>query len=74
MGGKVQFLFILWAVFKNEIIGWSSLTPVSGRCVYAGVAEVSVIVANQYKRLYGIQNLVYVWRFLFVFIKFISEI
>lgn len=27
------------------LIGWAALTPVSGRCVYAGVAEVSVYVA-----------------------------
>ena len=27
------------------IIGWAALTPVSGRCVYAGVAEVSVYVS-----------------------------
>jgi L-amino acid N-acyltransferase YncA len=29
----------------NNIAGWAALTPVSGRCVYAGVAEVSVYVA-----------------------------
>jgi phosphinothricin acetyltransferase len=29
----------------NDITGWAALTPVSGRCVYAGVAEVSVYVA-----------------------------
>jgi phosphinothricin acetyltransferase len=33
----------------NEIAGWAALTPVSGRCVYAGVAEVSVYVSNQFK-------------------------
>jgi L-amino acid N-acyltransferase YncA len=27
------------------ILGWAALCPVSGRCVYAGVAEVSVYVA-----------------------------
>lgn len=33
---------------ENEIIlGWAALTPVSGRCVYAGVAEVSVYISNQ---------------------------
>jgi phosphinothricin acetyltransferase len=26
-------------------VGWAALAPVSGRCVYAGVAEVSVYVA-----------------------------
>jgi L-amino acid N-acyltransferase YncA len=29
----------------GRVIGWAALTPVSGRCVYAGVAEVSVYVA-----------------------------
>ena len=28
-----------------EILGWAALSAVSGRCVYAGVAEVSVYVA-----------------------------
>ena len=28
----------------GEVVGWSALSPVSGRCVYAGVAEVSVYV------------------------------
>jgi len=31
---------------KNDVvIGWAALCPVSGRCVYSGVAEVSVYVA-----------------------------
>lgn len=30
---------------QGVIVGWAALTPVSGRCVYAGVAEVSVYVA-----------------------------
>jgi phosphinothricin acetyltransferase len=29
----------------GHIVGWGALSPVSGRCVYAGVAEVSVYVA-----------------------------
>ncbi|HRH47415.1 MAG TPA: N-acetyltransferase family protein [Panacibacter sp.] len=33
------------ATENNEVLGWAALTPVSGRCVYAGVAEVSVYVA-----------------------------
>jgi L-amino acid N-acyltransferase YncA len=28
----------------DQIVGWAALSPVSGRCVYAGVAEVSVYV------------------------------
>ncbi|MCR5888773.1 N-acetyltransferase family protein [Hymenobacter sp. J193] len=31
----------------EQVLGWAALTPVSGRCVYAGVAEVSVYVATQ---------------------------
>lgn len=30
---------------SGDVGGWAALTPVSGRCVYAGVAEVSVYVA-----------------------------
>jgi len=35
----------LVAMENDQVIGWAALTPVSGRCVYAGVAEVSVYVA-----------------------------
>jgi phosphinothricin acetyltransferase len=31
----------------DEVVGWAALSPVSGRCVYAGVAEVSVYVARE---------------------------
>jgi phosphinothricin acetyltransferase len=31
----------------NDVLGWAALSPVSGRCVYAGVAEVSVYVAER---------------------------
>jgi len=37
------------ASIDNEIVGWAALTPVSGRCVYSGVAEVSVYVSNHFK-------------------------
>ena len=30
---------------ENDVMGWAALTAVSSRCVYAGVAEVSVYVA-----------------------------
>ncbi len=33
------------ATEKDEVLGWAALTSVSSRCVYAGVAEVSVYVA-----------------------------
>ena len=29
----------------GEMLGWAALSPVSGRCIYAGVAEVSVYIA-----------------------------
>ncbi len=32
---------------KGQILGWASLSPVSSRCVYGGVAEVSVYVAEK---------------------------
>jgi L-amino acid N-acyltransferase YncA len=32
-----------------QVIGWAALTPVSGRCVYAGVAEVSVYIALEHR-------------------------
>jgi phosphinothricin acetyltransferase len=31
---------------NGSVIGWAALTAVSGRCVYAGVAEVSVYVGK----------------------------
>ncbi|HYK60720.1 MAG TPA: GNAT family N-acetyltransferase [Bryobacteraceae bacterium] len=31
---------------EDDVLGWAALSPVSGRCVYAGVAEVSVYVAD----------------------------
>lgn len=37
------------ALLKNEIVGWAALSSVSGRCVYAGVAEVSVYVSKKFR-------------------------
>jgi phosphinothricin acetyltransferase len=34
------------AVEQGELLGWAALTPVSGRCVYAGVAEVSIYISE----------------------------
>lgn len=31
---------------RGEIVGWAALSPVSQRCVYGGVAEVSVYVSS----------------------------
>lgn len=35
----------LVACLDGAIVGWAALTSVSGRCVYAGVAEVSIYVS-----------------------------
>ncbi|PZX60045.1 GNAT family N-acetyltransferase [Hydrotalea sandarakina] len=37
----------LVAVENNKVIGWAALSPVSNRCVYGGVAEVSVYIAPE---------------------------
>lgn len=37
----------LIAIENKLVLGWAALTPVSGRCVYAGVAEVSVYVSER---------------------------
>jgi L-amino acid N-acyltransferase YncA len=37
------------ALGDENIIGWAALSPVSSRSVYAGVAEVSVYVAQEYR-------------------------
>ncbi|KAA5536903.1 N-acetyltransferase family protein [Taibaiella lutea] len=37
------------AIEGNEIVGWAALSAVSGRCVYAGVAEVSEYIAGQHR-------------------------
>jgi phosphinothricin acetyltransferase len=36
----------LVAEFDGKVVGWAALSGVSDRCVYAGVAEVSVYVAD----------------------------
>jgi L-amino acid N-acyltransferase YncA len=33
----------------GEVAGWAALTPVSGRCVYAGVAEMSIYIADAFR-------------------------
>jgi len=39
----------LLAILNHQIVGWAALSTVSSRCVYAGVAEVSVYVDAQYR-------------------------
>ena len=36
----------LVAEHEGRVVGWAALSPVSSRCVYGGVAEVSVYVAE----------------------------
>jgi len=36
----------IMAVEENNNLGWAALSPVSSRCVYGGVAEVSVYVSD----------------------------
>jgi phosphinothricin acetyltransferase len=46
--GHITFARLV-AVENNEVVGWTALSPVSNRCVYGGVAEVSVYVAETHK-------------------------
>lgn len=39
----------LVAVDDNKVIGWATLSPVSSRCVYAGVAEVSIYIGQNHR-------------------------
>ncbi len=44
---KSHLPFCRLAAFENgDMLGWAALSPVSSRCVYGGVAEVSIYVAN----------------------------
>jgi L-amino acid N-acyltransferase YncA len=40
----------------SELVGWAALLPVSGRCVYRGVAEVSLYIRAQ-QRGHGLGSL-----------------
>ena len=43
--GHLNFCRI--SIYENdEMLGWAALSPVSSRCVYSGVAEVSIYVAT----------------------------
>ena len=39
----------LAAFDKGQMAGWTALSPVSGRCVYSGVAEVSIYIAENFR-------------------------
>jgi phosphinothricin acetyltransferase len=38
----------LIAMYDDKIVGWAALSDVSDRCVYSGVAEVSIYVDTEY--------------------------
>ena len=40
----------LVALEGDTVLGWVALTPVSDRCVYAGVANVSIYVGQRYRQ------------------------
>ena len=47
---KSHLDFCRYGMFDDEkLIGWIALTPVSSRCVYSGVAEISIYIDNAYK-------------------------
>lgn len=39
----------LVARLGNVVLGWVALSPTSSRCVYAGVAEVSIYIGEEYR-------------------------
>lgn len=42
-----QFRYVI--TDGDVIVGWAALTPVSSRCVYCGVAEVSIYIHDTYR-------------------------
>jgi L-amino acid N-acyltransferase YncA len=42
---QLRYIYLL----DDIVAGWAALSPVSGRCVYAGVAEVSVYIHEDYR-------------------------
>ncbi|HTZ75532.1 MAG TPA: GNAT family N-acetyltransferase [Candidatus Aquilonibacter sp.] len=45
--GHLQSCRFVARAGRDGVAGWAALSPVSGRCVYAGVAEVSVYVSEK---------------------------
>ena len=39
----------LVAVIDQQVVGWAALSPVSSRCVYGGVAEVSIYIHEEFR-------------------------
>lgn len=48
-GGHLDACRLVGEGEAGEIVGWAALSPVSGRCVYGGVAEVSVYVGAEHR-------------------------
>ena len=46
--GHLSFARLI-AVNEETVLGWAALSAVSGRCVYGGVAEVSVYIADDHR-------------------------
>lgn len=45
--GHLPHCRLVAATAAGEVLGWAALSPVSSRCVYAGVAEVSIYIAAE---------------------------
>ena len=44
----------LVAINRDEVVGWATLSPISNRCIYSGVAEVSIYIkASERKKGIG---------------------
>jgi phosphinothricin acetyltransferase len=46
--GHLSFARLV-AVYKETVVGWAALSAVSSRCVYGGVAEVSVYISDDHR-------------------------
>ena len=48
-------------IIEDKIVGWAALSPVSSRCIYAGVTEVSIYIDGKFRGLgIGTQLLTYI--------------
>jgi phosphinothricin acetyltransferase len=48
--GHVKSCRLIAADGEGNVMGWAALTPVSSRCVYRGVGEVSVYVGDKFRK------------------------
>lgn len=49
----------LVAIVDNKVVGWTALSPCSSRCVFAGVAELSVYIKKEYRGRHVGEKLIY---------------